>query len=37
MGEEDGGLVFVDGEEEQSRGLAVKVGEVCALEGGVGG
>ena len=35
--EEDGDLVFVDGEEEQGGGLAVEVGEVCAFEGGVGG
>ena len=37
LGEEDGDLVFVDGEEEQGCGLAVEVGEVCAFEGGVGG
>jgi len=35
--EEDRDLVFVDGEEEQGRGLAVEIGEVCAFEGGVGG
>ena len=34
--EEDGDLVFVDGEEEQGRGLSAKVREVCAFEGGVG-
>ncbi len=34
--EEDGDLVFVDGEEEQGGGLAVEVGEVGAFEGGVG-
>src|ERR1700733_7867981 len=33
--EEDGDLVFVDGEEEQSGGLAVEVGEVGPFEGGV--
>ncbi len=37
MGEEDGDLVFVDGEEELGGGFAVEVGEVCAFEGGVGG
>ena len=36
LGEEDGDLVFVDGEEEQSGRLAVEVSEVCAFEGGVG-
>ena len=35
--EEDGDLVFVDGEEEQGGGLAIEVGEVCAFEGSVGG
>ena len=35
--QEDGDFVFVDGEEEQRRGLAVEVGEVCAFEGRVGG
>ena len=37
LGEEDGDLVLVDGEEEKGRGLAVEVGEVGAFEGGVGG
>jgi hypothetical protein len=35
--EEEGDLVFVDGEEEKGRGLAVEVGEVGAFEAGVGG
>ena len=34
--EEDGDLVFVDGEEKQGGGLTVEVGEVCPFEGGVG-
>ncbi len=37
LGEEDGDLVLMDGEEEKGRGLAVEVGEVGAFEGGVGG
>ena len=36
LGEEDGDLVLVDGEEEESRGLIVEVGEVGAFEDGVG-
>ena len=36
LDEEDRDLVFVDCEEEQSCGLAVEVGEICALERGVG-
>ena len=36
LGEEDGDLVLVDGEEELGGGFAVEVGEVCAFEGGVG-
>jgi len=35
--EEDGDFVLVDCEEEQSRGLAIEVGEVGAFEGGIGG
>jgi hypothetical protein len=37
LGEKDGDLVFMNGKEEQGCGLAVEVGEVCALKGGVGG
>lgn len=36
LGEEDGDLVFVNREEEQSSGLVVEVGQVCSFEGGVG-
>ena len=37
LGDEDGDLVFVDGEEELGYWFAVEVGEVCAFEGRVGG
>jgi hypothetical protein len=37
LGEEDGDLVLVDGEEKLGGRFAVEVGEVGAFEGGVGG